>query len=134
MGFTAPHSLANGLWTIWLVIKFRRKKEGVPMPFDVFRPERPIIETHRSIVPLSSIKRALHETRGKLSTGLDVPFPEWPRNDIRSIVEDKLQSTRELSTAMMLPIICRRTNGAVLRNYLAKMEKAFAPVAKKIAA
>ena len=88
---------------------------------------------------LGEIKRAaLHETsRGKLTTGLDVPFPDWLRNDIRSIMEqDKLQSSTHaaaLSTATMLPIICHCTNGAVLHNYLANMSKAFAPVVKKIA-
>lgn len=106
--------------------------------FEIFRPERPVIETvtyEESIDRAAlEIKRALHETRGKLTTGLDVPFPDWLRNDIRSIMEDKLQSTRALSTAVMLPIICRRTNGTVLRNYLAKMEKAFASAAKKVAA
>ena len=112
------------------------KERGVPHAFDLFRPERPIIEavTYEESIDRAAreINRALHETRGKLTTGLDVPFPEWPRNDIRSIMEDKLQSTRALTTAMMLPIVCRHTNGAVLRNYLANMEKAFAPVAKKI--
>lgn len=113
------------------------KEGGVPHAFDIFRPERPIIETvtYEESIDRGALefKRALHETGGKLSTGNDVPFPEWLRNDIRSIMEDKLQSTRALSTAMILPILRRSTNGAVLRNYLASMEKAFAPVAKKIA-
>jgi len=153
-----PSDSVKGLWMLtgtgrdgfhcapliskWLVEgifedKVEKKEGGVPHAFDLFRPERPVIETvtyEQSIDRAAlEIKRALHETRGKLTTGLDVPFPEWLRKDIRSIMEDKLQSTRALSTAMMLPIICRRTNGAVLRNYLANMEKAFAPVLKKMA-
>ena len=69
------------------------KEGGVPHAFDIFCPERPIIETVTSKESIDcaalEIKCALHETQGKLTTAglLDVAFPEWLRNnDIPSIM------------------------------------------------